>query len=90
MHGKQRDGNQGQTPFSVIVEQRKRLEWHLEDNPGLKSKLPEAIGRAYDLAKSGAEKETGIPSSTFPEQCPWSFEQFVDADFWPDVADGGK
>ena len=67
----------------TIVEQRKRLKWHLEDNPGLKSKLPEAIERGYDLAKSGAEKETGIPSSTFPETCSWAYEQFVDADFWP-------
>ena len=69
---------------ATIVEQRKRLKWHLEDNPGLKSKLSAAIVRAYDLAKAGAEKETGIPSYTFPEICPWEYEQFMDTDFWPE------
>ncbi|MFN3785453.1 MAG: DUF29 domain-containing protein [Thiothrix sp.] len=72
---------------ATIVEQRKRIKWHLEDNPGLKSKLSAAIVRAYDLAKAGAEKETGIPSSSFPEICPWEYEQFMDADFWPEPAE---
>lgn len=68
----------------TIKEQRKRLRWHLDDNPGLKSKLPEAIERAYDLAKSGAEKETGLPALTFPETCPWTFEEFMNPEFWPE------
>lgn len=72
---------------ATIVEQRKRIKWHLEDNPGLKSKLSAAIERAYDLAKAGAEKETGIPSSTFPETCPWEFEQLMDVNFWPEPAE---
>ncbi len=69
---------------STIIEQRQRLSFHLKDNPGLKSKLPEAIERAYTFAKSGAEKETGIPMNNFPETCPWSYEQFTDPDFWPE------
>ena len=68
----------------TIIEQRKRLKKHMRENPGLKSKLEEAILDTYDLAKSGAEKETGIPSSSFPETCPWEYEQFINPDFWPE------
>ena len=68
----------------TIIEQRKRLKKHMRENPGLKSKLEEAILDAYDLAKFGAEKETGIPSASFPETCPWEYEQFINPDFWPE------
>jgi hypothetical protein len=71
----------------TIIEQRKRLKKHMRENPGLKSKLEEAILDTYDLAKSGAEKETGIPSSSFPETCPWEYEQFINPDFWPESAE---
>jgi len=70
----------------TIIEQRKRLNWHLKENPGLKYKLSEAIERSYELAKSGAEKETGIPISRYPETCPWTYEQFTDPEFWPEAA----
>ena len=71
----------------TIIEQRKRLKKHMRENPGLKSKLEEASVDAYDLAKSGAEKETGIPSATFPETCPWEYGQFANPDFWPEPAE---
>jgi len=71
----------------TIIEQRKRLKWHIKENPGLKSKLSEAIERSYELAKSGAEKETGIPLSRYPEICPWTYEEFTDPDFWPQAAE---
>lgn len=67
----------------IIIEQRKRLHWHLKENPGLKSKIPDAIERSYELARSGAEKETGIPLSHYPELCPWSYEEFTNPDFFP-------
>ncbi len=71
----------------TIIEQRKRLYWHLNENPGLKSKLPDAIERSYELARSGAEKETGIPLSHYPELCPWSYEQFTNPEFFPELTE---
>ena len=68
----------------TIIEQHKRLHWHLKENSGLKSKLPDAIERSYELAISGAEKETGIPLSHYPELCPWSYEQFTNPEFFPE------
>jgi hypothetical protein len=32
-----------------------------------------------------AHNETGLPLATFPQECPWSAEQILDEEFWPDV-----
>ncbi len=69
---------------STIQVQRNDLGDHLEDNPSLKSKLDEAIGKGYRDAALIAIGETGLPKSTFPAICPWSFEQMMDLEFWPD------
>ncbi|NEX23582.1 DUF29 domain-containing protein [Thiorhodococcus mannitoliphagus] len=66
-----------------IKEQRIRLASHLADNPSLQSKLDEAILEAYRLAAIEAERETGLSESSFPSDCPFSFEQLMDHSFWP-------
>jgi predicted Zn-dependent protease len=58
---------------------------HIEDNPSLKPKIVESMAKAYSLAKIGAEKETRIASKHFPNDCPWTFEQISDSDFWPEA-----
>jgi len=70
----------------TIEEQRVRIAEHLKDNPSLKSKVPACFERAYFHAKRLASRETGLPRSTFPEQCPWTFEQATHPDFWPEPA----
>ncbi|WP_257252533.1 MULTISPECIES: DUF29 domain-containing protein [unclassified Endozoicomonas] len=67
-----------------IKEQRFRLKKFIEENPGLKPRLPEAAAEAYDAAKIRAFKETGLPETTFPTQCEWPFEQVINDEFWPD------
>jgi hypothetical protein len=67
-----------------IEEQRAELADHLNDNPSLKHKLPAAIERSYRYAITGAAKETGLIKNTFPESCPWTFEQAMDHEFWPE------
>lgn len=68
-----------------IKEQRIRLSSHLDDNPSLKAYLDEAIVRAYRLAVIEAEKQTGLPAATFPAQCPFTFADMADEQFWPDA-----
>lgn len=75
---------QGRSWKYTIIEQRKRIQEHLQDNPGLKSKLPELVATAYSYAITGAVRETGLSPTTFPEICPWTYEQFMDSEFWPD------
>ena len=75
---------QGRSWKFTIIEQRKRINDHLEENPGLKSKLPELIETAYSYAVTAAVRETGFSIKIFPEQCPWEFNEFIDPDFWPE------
>ena len=64
--------------------QRNRLADHLDDNPSLKPLPPSALAAAYRDAVLEAVAETGLPDSTFPAPCPWSFEQALDSGFWPE------
>jgi len=68
---------------ATITVQRNAVTRHLRDNPSLKSKLPEAISDAYDDAVQMAVGETDLPEQTFPGECPWTFETFMEATFWP-------
>jgi len=69
---------------ATVRVQRRDLTVHLVDNPSLKAKVPEAIEQAYGNALIQAADETGLPESTFPAECPWSFETIMDAEFWPE------
>jgi hypothetical protein len=75
---------QGRSWKFTIIEQRKRINKHLKENPGLKSKLTDIVESAYEYAVSGAVRETGLAPEIFPPNCPWTFEQFMDEAFWPE------
>ena len=68
----------------TIRNQRRALTRHLADNPSLKSKIPEAVEDSYCDARADAYAETGVPEAAFPAECPWPFDQIMDAGFWPD------
>jgi len=69
----------------TVEEQRDRLDDHLADNPSLKATLDASIASGYRLAILGAARETGFDRATFPAACPWSFQQIMAEDFWPEV-----
>lgn len=75
--------HRGTSREASIKVQRNALNDHLDDNPSLKALLPQAIERAYRDAVIEAEVETGYLASAFPRPCPWTFEQIMDPDFWP-------
>ncbi len=77
-------GHRGNSWRYSIEEQRAELADHLKDNPSLKSRLPEAMERGYKYAVNGAAGETGLSKATFPEICPWSFDQAMDNEFFPE------
>jgi uncharacterized protein DUF29 len=68
----------------TIKAQRNQTADHIRDNPSLKAKLPEIMANAYRDARLMAAKETPIDEDEFPDACPWTFEQAMDADFWPE------
>ena len=60
-----------------IDTQRLELVDVLDDNPGLKPRIGEAVTRAYRKARSEAVVETGLRKSTFPEICPYSYQDIT-------------
>ena len=75
---------QGRSWTLTIEEQRAKITEHLEENPSLKSKLAEAIKKAYHFALIETERQTGLPRRTYPPQCPYTFAQMLDDDFLPE------
>lgn len=69
---------------ATVRVQRRDLAVHLDDNPSLKSKVPEATIQAYGNALIQAAAETGLPGKTFPADCPWPFDAIMDETFWPE------
>jgi hypothetical protein len=67
-----------------VEEQRIQVASHLVDNPSLKVLLATALADSYRLAVIGARRETGLGAEAFPARCPWSFDQMMNDDFWPD------
>lgn len=70
---------------SSIIEQRYRVQEQLENYPSLKRQLTEAeaIAKAYPKAVALAVKETGLPIKFFPKDNPYSIEQLLNDDFYP-------
>jgi hypothetical protein len=67
----------------TIKGQRRSVSRHLKENPSLKSQLGQSMSDAYGDATIEAERETGLGAETFPESCPFSFDQATNDDFWP-------
>jgi len=67
----------------TIRNQRKAIQLHLKHVPSLKAKLSDAdwLEVVWGDAISQAAKETGI--GDFPDTCAWTFDQFVNPEFWP-------
>jgi len=68
---------------ATIKTQRFDIAEHLEQNPSLKATLEDSIRKAWKGALVDAEVETEIDKKTFPQTCPWTFDQFMAEDFWP-------
>ena len=67
-----------------IREQRKQIQIHLKNNPSLKTLIFPSLLDAYELAISKAAKETYLDEKTFPQECPYTFEQIIDNNFYPE------
>lgn len=74
----------GRSWRKTINIQRIDLDRHLSKNPSLRARLPEIIHDTYSTAVRKAIVETGFDKHTFPAECPWSAEQILDEEFWPE------
>lgn len=75
--------HRGKSWLFTITDQRARIKKLMRKNPGLQSKIAEALADAYPDAVRLAAFETNSEQSDFPTDCPWSWEQIMDDKFYP-------
>ncbi|NBC49794.1 MAG: DUF29 family protein [Gammaproteobacteria bacterium] len=76
---------EGKSWRNTLIEQRLSLGYLLEEHPGLKGHLNQAIRKAYGQAVELAARESEMPVETFPASCPYAQTEILDADFYPDI-----
>ncbi|PSB02793.1 DUF29 domain-containing protein [Merismopedia glauca] len=69
--------------LATIRIQRRDTQELLSENPSLKPYLQEAIQKIYDSGRDLAVGETNLPLKTFPENCPYSWEEILSYSFFP-------
>jgi hypothetical protein len=69
---------------ATIRVQRTAIAKLLRRNPGLKPRLEEAMTESWSEARDLAIAETDLPDDRFPETNPFSVEQVLNSDFWPE------
>jgi hypothetical protein len=70
-----------------ITDARTQIELAIEDSPSLKNYLVEQLEPSYQRARRQAAKQTEIPISIFPEDCPYSLKLVLDEDWLPEESD---
>ena len=72
----------------TLASQSAEIAGLFHDSPSLDRELPEIVEQAYNLALRVAGKEMRLKrdqwQSLFPAQCPWSAEQILNEDFYPE------
>ena len=66
--------------ITSVLNAQSEITLILEDSPSLKNFIPEAIAKAYPLARREAAKQTRLPISTFPEHLPYTFKAVMEWD----------
>jgi hypothetical protein len=68
---------------SSILRDRGELEATFEQSPSLRAKGLQDLPKSYVRAVREAAAETKLPKSTFPSECPYTYEQILDHEFYP-------
>ncbi len=68
-----------------LIEQRKLILRQLQQSSSVKPYFPEAMAEAYPDAVDLAARETLFGSDAFPSDCPYTEEQILDYDFYPEL-----
>lgn len=67
-----------------INKQRIGIDALLDESPSLKHQLAQRFEKTYPKARRYAAIETRLPLETFPAQCPFSVDDTLSPEFWPD------
>jgi hypothetical protein len=77
-------GLRGSSWAQSVDNARYEIKRRLTESPSLRPRVPELAEHAYANARRNAMRETGLPLDTFPADCPFTIEQLLDDDYWPD------
>ena len=67
-----------------IEDSRSEIEKLLSENPGLKSQVNEIFTTTYRGGILLAVAESDQPENVFPKSCPWTLEEVLSLQFFPD------
>jgi hypothetical protein len=81
---KLQSSDRGRSWQATIDVQRDELVRLLRQSPSLRGYLRDQLPEVYPVAVKGTIAETDLPDEMFPPACPFSLEQILDADFFPD------
>jgi hypothetical protein len=70
---------------NTINTQRNDIDDLRHDSPSLRPQVQERLTQQYGKVRRLALRETRLAESAVPESCPWTVEQVLDDDFWPDA-----
>jgi len=68
----------------TIKDQRSEIEDIIEESPSLQNQLNDKWNKAYKKAVNNASRETAISEKNFPQECPYTLEQCLDDEFFPE------
>jgi hypothetical protein len=77
-------GNRGSSWRAMIRDQRRELAEIVRDSPSLRVYVHRQAQERYSSGKLEASDETGIAFGLFPEECPFTPDQILDLEFWPE------
>jgi hypothetical protein len=64
-----------------IAVHRARIDDELADSPSYRTRVDEAVARAYNMARFAAERETGLLRRSFSETCPYDWQAIMTRPF---------
>lgn len=64
-----------------IAVHRRHYARVLRSNPGLRPRIAEALVEAYADARLGASSEADMPTTSFPAECPYGWDDILERPF---------
>ena len=77
-------GRRSQSWRNSINSARDELRVIVQDSPSLKPVLEASLAGEYLTARKRAVDETGLSGKNFPANCPYTLDDILSEDFWPE------
>ena len=69
---------------NTVIEQRRQIEYLLEDSPGLRTTLAYLFDDCYQRARKDLLRKSQLPSELFPSEPPFNLNDTLSPDYLPE------